>query len=94
MTGTSVHRTSAGKHGSNVDCSRDGSISRTSSRAEVQGRCSPDLHLASATEKIGCLFTCLQARRDNASMVKGLGWLSASEAEASTLSRGLKAQVR
>ncbi|WIA27986.1 hypothetical protein OEZ86_010576 [Tetradesmus obliquus] len=34
-----------------------------------------------------------EARRDNASMVKDLGWLSASEAEASTLSRGLKAQV-
>jgi hypothetical protein len=36
----------------------------------------------------------MQANRDNASMVKDLGWLSASEAEVSSLSRGLKAQVR
>jgi hypothetical protein len=40
------------------------------------------------------LLLCMQAKRDNASMVKDLGWLSASEAEASSLSRGLKSQVR
>lgn len=40
-----------------------------------------------------CCFL-LQAHRDNTAITKELGWLSASEAEASALSRGLKAQVR
>lgn len=43
------------------------------------------------TGLVSCYF--MQARRDNAVMVKDLGWLSAAEAEAAAARRGLKSQV-